>query len=292
MMPSMRERIIIAGKPGQLGNLLILFSHFITYAADKDVRVVCPALEEYCQWFEGTRKYLIPGYPTGIGSSRLSFVRHLIFVLCNWAARMLKRLSIDNRWVKVAYLDWSERMNLDNIQSFGARYCFVNGWEFRGQKSVAKNKAVIKGMFTPVRSVRDAVDSYMEPLKQSGCLIIGVHMRRGDYQQFLGGRYYYSIAQYQKFVVSLKALFGDSKVKFIIFSNDPDDRNAMAESHVSVSPGNVIVDLYCMAECDFIIGPPSTFSTWAAFFGGKPIYFIKGDQESFQRSDFRIIDSL
>ena len=31
----------------------------------------------------------------------------------------------------------------------------------------------------------------MQKWKQQGCLLIGVHIRRGDYKEWCGGKYYY-----------------------------------------------------------------------------------------------------
>jgi hypothetical protein len=36
-----------------------------------------------------------------------------------------------------------------------------------------------------------------------------------------------------------------------------------------------VEDLYLLAKCDYIIGPPSTFSLWASFYGSKPLYMIR-----------------
>jgi len=38
--------------------------------------------------------------------------------------------------------------------------------------------------------------------------------------------------------------------------------------------GHFIEDLYTLASCDYIIGPPSTFTMWASFYGRVPLYKI------------------
>ena len=35
-------------------------------------------------------------------------------------------------------------------------------------------------------------------------------------------------------------------------------------------PGTEIGDLYSLAACDYIIGPPSTYTQWASFYGQVP----------------------
>jgi len=41
----------------------------------------------------------------------------------------------------------------------------------------------------------------------------------------------------------------------------------------------MVEDLYALAECDYIIGPPSTYTLWASFYGDTPLWFMehKGD---------------
>jgi hypothetical protein len=61
-------------------------------------------------------------------------------------------------------------------------------------------------------------------------------------------------------------------------------------------PGHFIEDLYALASCDYIIGPPSTFSQWASFYGNVPRYMVNYKAEQFygvpshepRLGDFRI----
>ena len=51
-----------------------------------------------------------------------------------------------------------------------------------------------------------------------------------------------------------------------------------------------IEDLYALSICDYILGPPSTFSMWASFYGGVPLRFIKHSNDKiFLREFSRII---
>jgi hypothetical protein len=36
-----------------------------------------------------------------------------------------------------------------------------------------------------------------------------------------------------------------------------------------------VEDLYLLSKCDYIMGPPSTFSGWASFYGNVPLYMLK-----------------
>lgn len=47
--------------------------------------------------------------------------------------------------------------------------------------------------------------------------------------------------------------------------------------------GHFIEDMYTLAECDYIFGPPSTYTMWASFYGKRPLQKIR---EKNQRIDF------
>jgi hypothetical protein len=49
-------------------------------------------------------------------------------------------------------------------------------------------------------------------------------------------------------------------------------------------------DLYALAGCDWILGPLSTFSQWAAFFGNKPLLFLHSQNDSVKLNRFGFTD--
>lgn len=59
---------------------------------------------------------------------------------------------------------------------------------------------------------------------------------------------------------------------FLVCSNETiDAANYPAELKIHTGERHFITDLYCLAACDGIIGPPSTFSIWASFYGKIPL---------------------
>ncbi|MCS6783545.1 MAG: hypothetical protein NZ482_10320, partial [Gloeomargarita sp. SKYG98] len=58
------------------------------------------------------------------------------------------------------------------------------------------------------------------------------------------------------------------------------DENLIPQGHhfsglpVHWGTGHIIEDLYGLAECDYLIATPSTYSGWASFYGQVPIYFL------------------
>jgi hypothetical protein len=63
-------------------------------------------------------------------------------------------------------------------------------------------------------------------------------------------------------------------VGFLICSNEAINATMYQGLTVCFGTGDPVEDLYCLSACDYIIGPPSSFSAWAAFYGDKPIRWI------------------
>jgi hypothetical protein len=57
--------------------------------------------------------------------------------------------------------------------------------------------------------------------------------------------------------------------KFVIFSNE---EVSFRTTDITIVYSNMdaMSDLAAMAQCQYIVGPPSTFSMWASFYGKVP----------------------
>ncbi|HAX17707.1 MAG TPA: hypothetical protein DCY00_03825 [Actinobacteria bacterium] len=55
------------------------------------------------------------------------------------------------------------------------------------------------------------------------------------------------------------------------------------------SQNHFIEDLYSLALCDYIFGPPSTFSMWASFYGEVPLRFITNPDTDLSLDKFKKI---
>ena len=53
-----------------------------------------------------------------------------------------------------------------------------------------------------------------------------------------------------------------------------------------------IEDLYALSLCDYILGPPSTFSMWASFYGKKPLRIVSYKDEAISLHEFKIIAAV
>lgn len=124
---------------------------------------------------------------------------------------------------------------------------------------------------------------------------VGVHIRRGDYKQYKGGQYYYSQQDYLNFMQQMERLLADKgkPVRFFVASNEHIALSDFAPLTVFAQQGgDMMVDLIGLSHCDYIIGPPSTYSQWASFYGRKPMKMIYSKDERLCLDDFIIIKTI
>lgn len=62
---------------------------------------------------------------------------------------------------------------------------------------------------------------------------------------------------------------------FYISSTDKIAETYSQEFDVVKTPLNsAAADMYALSQCDYIIGPPSTFNAWASFVGDVPLFSL------------------
>lgn len=164
---------------------------------------------------------------------------------------------------------------------------FADAWGSRKDEAfILEEKERIVQLFTPAKDVCNHVKKELNVDAASHVIRVGVHIRRGDYKTFSDGKYFYDITYYYMLMDSLyrQLKTSDNNVQFVLCSNEnfqTDDEKLLqgksftGKNIVRMEKATAIMDLYALSLCDYIIGPPSTFSQWASFYGGGRLLFIK-----------------
>lgn len=203
-------------------------------------------------------------------------------------------LERGNGWNNYKGLTWkathSERM--DKIyKALG----FVKGWHTRRDTCfIAEAKTEIQRLYHPRKEITDKAESLISQLKQQSDMVIGVHIRRGDYATWNDGKFFYSIEEYHTFMLRLHKFYKDKKIAFFISSNEDfplDIFNDCQCYRFNQEPSGAILDLYTLSICDRIIGPFSSYSRWASFIGEVPLCFLESKEQDFSEESFsKIVD--
>ena len=158
-----------------------------------------------------------------------------------------------------------------------------------------QTKKELQQIFLPRNEITEKAETLMKHIRSNADIVIGVHIRHGDYKTWRNGRHYYTLEEFHKFMLQLKELSPDKKVSFFISSNEAFSTDFFSDCtcyRFGKEPSGDILDLHTLSLCDRIIGPWSTYSRWASFIGEVPLCFIKDRNQLFTDDDFSIINDF
>jgi hypothetical protein len=286
-----RKRLVVAHPVGQLGNRLFLSAYLYAFAHHYGLRVWNPALAEYADFFEGSAGDWWARFPPRQSTGRsLPTPHRLLLARCvDAVARLTAMLPCGlPGWSALDILASHDQPDRDfplSDPAFLTRlqrpgFLLLRGWKFRERAALALAHPALVRYFTPVQTIRERVADTLQAARKAGDHVVGIHIRQGDYAHWLGGKYFFPTARYAAWMREITRLWPERKVSFVICSNTPPPRSDFPGLQVTPGPGDPVADLYSLAACDAILGPPSTFSLWASFYGEKPLHMVESiDQE-------------
>ena len=134
----------------------------------------------------------------------------------------------------------------------------------------------------------------MAQLRTEADMVVGIHIRRGDYATWHDGRFFYELEDYHQFMLRIQKVYKDHRVAFFISSNEDFDVDCFEGCNCrrfGMEPSGAILDLYTLALCDRMAGPFSSYSRWASFIGKVPLCFLESKDQQFTDESFsRIVD--
>ncbi|MFQ5804386.1 MAG: hypothetical protein ACE5JQ_15965, partial [Candidatus Methylomirabilales bacterium] len=286
--------IVIAKKSGQLANRLFLFAHFIAFAEEHGVRVMNPAFDEYCRYFLSTVKDPLCRYPPGnplVTNPRMS---RITYGAIQRVLRLWERAEMKSRHMEVISIDLNGNCNMADPMfvelAKRRKLLLIRGWNFRNHDVFNKHADTIRKYFIPLEKHRNNVVSVISKAREGCDILIGVHIRQGDYAKFRNGIYLYETTRYAKLMGQVTALFEGKRVGFLVCSNAEQDRGHFPDLEVAYSTNHLVEDLYGLTGCDLIMGPPSTYSMWASFYGRVPLYIIEKANAAPTRGGFEVFE--
>lgn len=170
----------------------------------------------------------------------------------------------------------------------GRNFVKVKGFYFRSDDLVFKYRELLISKYSLKNNFY--VENYLTKklAKSSGTILVGIHIRRGDYITFKDGKYYYEDSVYESWIQQLEIQILQ-KTHFILFSNE--NISIKENDRISHCTEKWFIDQYIMSRCDFLIGPPSTFTRWASFIGQVPLKHVELPNDNIRIEDFKTIKS-
>lgn len=201
-------------------------------------------------------------------------------------------LERGNGWNNYKGLTWKVTHNKawDKVFHFLG---FKKGWyTMSDTRYLAQTKRQLQHIFRPREEIMERASNMIADIRREADMIVGVHIRHGDYKTFFNGRYYYTLEEFHQFMLRIQALYNDRRVAFFISSNESFDVSIFKGCHCyrfGKEPSGDILDLYTLSLCDRILGPWSTYSRWASFIGEVPLCFIESKDQQFTDDSFSVV---
>ena len=96
-------------------------------------------------------------------------------------------------------------------------------WDLRFPNSLKKHQAKVRKILSPNEKAKLSADETISLLREKYDCVVGVHARRGDYKEYLGGIHFHSWDYYRDWIVQTKQIMegtGKKKVGFLLCSDD------------------------------------------------------------------------
>jgi len=202
------------------------------------------------------------------------------FILCTLnKIRLLPKIKFNQGGMQEKY----EQLLLQK------KLVFVHGWRFRNFELTEKFQKELVAKYSILPELFEANELYKQvmTLDRSTYNLVGVHIRKGDYRTWKNGIYFFEDAIYQTYMNNLNAELSKATSKqtlFIVFSNETPQLQKSDTIILSKNPW--YVDQKIMSLCDYLIGPPSTFTLWASYLGNARYYHLTDDSGRISLDEF------
>lgn len=265
-----RRMIIYPNQGAGLCNRLHAVANLIAFAEDTGQTVLILSLRGYAHYFSGMPE-------KGLFWYRSSNPRK-------------RRLRVPFCWLRSGRFKQQKLSYRDpQVEPIIARVSLLllTGWRFRDDDAMQKHAALIRRVFAPRPGYRESIDACLSAVRGRCDVLVGVHIRRTDYATFQNGRYCFADAVYRQWMEHLQGQM-NRRVGFLIASDEPIDLAVFEGLVVQVAPGQELKDLYALASCDYLIGPPSTYTSWASYYGQVLLWHGEKSDRLPGLQDFRI----
>ncbi len=284
-------------------------AHLISYSIESGRKFINLGLSEYAPLFPATSNDLLCRYPVVKRSflPRTHFFRESVRRYSEMIYYILLRLqnvlpglklvfTIQSGYETTLNKSINEQNRLIALLESGEfseemeRYSIIisRGPLVRTVSLLSKHAESVREYFKPTEQCLLKVNELLGKYRDDKRIIIGVHIRRKDYRRFEGGRYFYPLSTYHDVMKMAETLFDTDRPVFFVCSDESISADDFPGTETVIGTGMLMEDMYSLSACDYLIGPPSTFSGWASFYGKVPRYTIKDPVKDFSLWDFHV----
>lgn len=296
---------------GRLTNRLFLLAHLIALAKECNQGLIDLSLLEYLYPLDSSNANMQP--PLIIASPRyigriyiflypfiIKFC-HLYFILqqrvpflksfcevVSFASSFPEHLSADHQQARYAVVKSLDGLAAAGKLSQKRKLFLFCDWYVRSPAIFQKHRDYTLKRLQPSSAIIQESSKLANSLISSSDLLIGIVIRREDYKDYAGGKFFFSMYSYRSIADRCCDLFPDKGIKFFLCSVTNEPMDAMSGLDYFYRPFYPIENLQVLSSCDYILSPPSTYAMWASLVGDVPLCMISDPSCTFTLDDFAV----
>ena len=276
--------VVLLAKNGQLCNRLFIISAFVANAMEYKYKLISDSFDDYLHQFESVNDeaaFFNIRFLNSYNNIERFYLR-LISKIAYSNSSLAQRLKL------VPQLQNGNINNDEFIRNAISKKLVVRGWPFWDVENFIKHSTAIKKIFAPRKQYVERASNFINSIPVKYDYLIGVHIRRGDYINHVNGRFYFSFTTYAQKMAEVyeQVILSGKSAAFILCSNEPVELNSDVSFPYYISSLDGMSDLVLLSKCNYIFGPPSTYSMWASFYGDVPYNNFFSAEEYMALKDF------
>jgi hypothetical protein len=126
---------------------------------------------------------------------------------------------------------------------------FTRGFLFRDEAALEKHSATIRSLFHPIPAIVANVDALIKEVRAGADLLIGVHIRHGDYRDAFGGAFDCDLDNHVQVMRRVYKLAGavERRAPFEICSDEKQSEETFVGLDVYIGTQHLVEDIYSLA---------------------------------------------
>ncbi len=296
-MLGIHNLLIINCDYGRLGNRLHTHINALAWCIENNYNLINLSFSEYAELFESCPKHRYGNFYQ---------TKHFIFktLAIRTLRNFLRKMLLSEKWLlRLSLLinqvtpsssgllqesDLSRQINQKKIN-------LIKDWDICCSNSMKIHQHKLRNFLSPNKKFVVSAGNLIDNLKSKYDCVIGVHARRGDYETYLDGMHYHSWESYLNWINETRTAVvhaGKSNIGFIICSDEVPPPFIVENQTIHVTSENeMMIDIHSLSLCDYNIGPPSSFGTWASWYGKVPRLVVNHNTKITSLDQFEVSSS-
>ena len=214
----------------------------------------------------------------------------------NWFCYLAGKYAARLRLIPVvSYNSFDEDTAAKERQLLQARHAVVEGWGVRHFDLFLKYLPDICRLFAFRPDICRHIHTYMqEQSAGESCINIGIHVRRGDYRTWCNGKFFFTDDEFIAYLHRTLQQLAPRRCCIYVCGNAAVNQN-LFRSRLASRPGvslhfpqgNPGEDLCLLSQCDYLLGPLSSFTLVASMYGKARLYWMYSHDTAATPIDFQ-----